>query len=46
MGLLGGGLASTIVNIKYSFPRHLINTIFIIVTFIIYPLGIFSNKKL
>ena len=46
MLLLGTGLGSTIVNVKYSFPKHLINTIFIITTFIIYPLALFNDKKL
>ena len=46
MIILGIGLSSTIVNIKYSFPKHLINTIFVIVSFIIYPLALFDNKKL
>ena len=46
MILLGIGLSSTIVNVKYSFPKHLINTIFVIASFIIYPLILFNNKKL
>ena len=46
MILLGTGLAATIVNVKYSFPKHLINTIFVISSFIIYPLALFDNKKL
>ena len=46
MILLGMGLSSTITNIKYSFPRHLINTLFVVASFIIYPLFLFSNKKL
>ena len=46
MLLLGLGLSSAIVNVKYSFPKHLINTIFIIVSFIVYPLALFKNKKL
>ncbi len=46
MLLLGSGLSSTIVNVKYSFPKHLINTLFVIVSFIIYPLALFNNKKL
>ena len=29
----------------YSFPRHLLTTIFCFVTMIIYPIGIFSDKK-
>ncbi len=42
--LLGMGLSSTITNIKYSFPKHLINTIFVVASFIIYPLFLFKNK--
>ena len=45
MLILGLGLSSTIVNVKYSFPKHLINTIFVIASFIIYPLALFNNKK-
>ena len=30
----------------FSFPRHLLTTIFCIVTIIIYPLAIFNNKKI
>ena len=44
--LLGMGLSSTITNVKYSFPNHLINTIFVVASFIIYPLFLFKNKKL
>jgi len=46
MLLLGSGFAQTIVNIKYSFPKHIINTLFIVGSFIIYPLTLFNNKKL
>ena len=46
MLLLGYGLSSAIINVKYSFPKHLINTIFIIMSFIVYPLALFKNKKL
>ncbi len=30
----------------FSFPRHILTTIFCIVTLIIYPLAIFNNKKI
>ena len=30
----------------FSFPRHLLTTIFCLVTLIIYPLAIFKNKKI
>jgi len=46
MLLLGSGLSSTIINVKYSFPKHLINTIFVVASFIIYPLALFNNKKI
>ena len=46
MVLLGMGLSSTITNIKYSFPKHIINTIFVILSFIIYPLALFNENKL
>ena len=46
MLLLGMGLSSTIVNVKYSFPKHLINTIFVIASFAVYPLTLFKNKRL
>ena len=44
--LLGMGLSSTITNVKYSFPKHVINTLFVVASFIIYPLFLFKNKKL
>ncbi|MBR4177897.1 MAG: hypothetical protein IKR57_00945 [Bacilli bacterium] len=46
MLLLGFGLSSSITNVKYSFPKHLINTLFIIASFIVYPLALFKNKKI
>ncbi len=46
MLLLGAGLSASIVNVKYSFPKHIINTLFIIASFIIYPLALFNNKKI
>ena len=46
MLLLGTGLSATIINVKYSFPKHLINTLFVIASLIIYPLALFNNKKL
>ena len=46
MVLLGSGLSSSIYNLKYSFPNHLVNTIFIVVTFILYGLLLFKDKKL
>ena len=44
--LLGFGLQQTIANFKYSFPKHLINTLFVTLSFIIYPLVLFNNKKI
>ena len=46
MLILGMGLSSTITNIKYSFPKHFINTTFVIASFIIYPLTLFNDKKI
>ena len=46
MIILGNGLTATITNVKYSFPKHTINTIFIILSFLIYPQVLFNNKKL
>lgn len=46
MIILGMGLSSTIVNVKYSFPKHSINTIFVVASLIIYPLFLFNDKKL
>lgn len=46
MILLGMGLSSTITNVKYSFPNHLINTIFVVASFIVYPLFLFKDKKI
>ena len=44
--LLGNGLQQTIVNFKYSCPKHLINTIFVVITLVMYPLVLFNNKKI
>ena len=44
--LLGFGFEQTIVNFKYSCPKHLINTLFVFLSLIIYPLVLFKNKKL
>ena len=44
--ILGTGLQQTIVNFKYSYPKHLINTLLVTLSFIIYPLALFNNKKI
>lgn len=44
--LLGYGLQQTIVNFKYSYPKHLINTAFVFTSLLIYPLILFNNKKI
>lgn len=44
--LLGCGLQQTIANFKYSYPKHLINTLLVISSFIIYPSVVFNNKKI
>jgi hypothetical protein len=43
--LLGYGLSTTIINIKYSFPKHIINTIFVFTSILLYPQILFNNKK-
>ncbi len=44
--LLSTGVEISLSGLIYSFPRHLINFIFVIVTLIGYPLLIFKNKYL
>lgn len=44
--LLGEELGRYISFTIFSFPRHLLTTIFCIATLIIYPLAIFNNKKI
>ena len=44
--LLGYHLSSYLSETLFSFPRHLLTTIFCIITLIIYPLFIFKNKKI
>lgn len=44
--LLGGGINTTITNFKYSFPKHTINLLFIIASFIMYPILLFNDKKI
>lgn len=44
--LLGHGLEAAIVNFKYGFPKHIINLLLIIASFITYPLVLFNNKKI
>ena len=46
MLLLGVGLSETIVNVKYSFPKHIVNTLFVVLSFFIYPLMLFNNRKI
>ena len=43
--MLGEELGRYISFTMFSFPRHLLTTIFCIATLIIYPLAIFNNKK-
>lgn len=43
---LGTHLAKYFSETMFSFPRHLLTTIFCIVTLIIYPIYIFKNKKI
>ena len=44
--LLGEEYCGYLSNTMFSFPRHLLTTIFCLVTLIIYPLVIFKNKKI
>lgn len=44
--LLGLHYNDYLSNTMFSFPRHLLTTIFCIVTMIIYPIAIFENKKI
>ena len=43
---LGNGLGAAIINFKYGFPKHIINLLFIIISFITYPLVLFNDKKI
>lgn len=43
--LLGGEYSTYLSKTMFLFPRHLLTTIFCLVTLIIYPLAIFENKK-
>ncbi len=42
---VGGECSGYLSKTIFSFPRHLLTTIFCIITLIIYPLAIFNNKK-
>ena len=44
--LVGGMYGTYLSNTMFSFPRHLLTTLFCITTLIIYPLAIFKNKKI
>ena len=44
--LLGEEFGEYLSKVIFSFPRHLLTTIFCLVTLIIYPLVIFKNKKI
>ena len=44
--ILGLDLEPAISNFKYSFPKHIINLLFVIASFIIYPLVLFKDKKI
>ena len=44
--LLGEEFSGYLSKVIFSFPRHLLTTIFYLVTLIIYPLIIFKNKKI
>ena len=44
--LLGEEFVGYLSKVIFSFPRHLLTTVFCLVTLIIYPLVIFKNKKI
>lgn len=44
--LLGKQFAGYLSETMFSFPRHLLTTMFCIITLIVYPLGIFKDKKI
>lgn len=44
--LLGEEYGKYLSETMFSFPRHLLTTIFCLLTLIIYPLAIFKNKKI
>ena len=46
LALLGYQLSTYFSETMFSFPRHLLTTIFCMITLIIYPLFIFDNKKI
>ena len=46
LALLGEEYGKYLSETWFSFPRHLLTVIFCFVTLIIYPLGIFKNKKI
>lgn len=45
LGLLGFEYSTYLSKTMFLFPRHLLTTIFCLVTLVIYPLAIFENKK-
>ena len=44
--MLGDHYSKYLANTMFSFPRHILTTIFCISTLIIYPIAIFKNKKI
>ena len=44
--LLGEEYGTYLSKTMFSFPRHILTTIFCLITLIIYPLTIFNNKKI
>ncbi|MBR3002967.1 MAG: hypothetical protein IKF38_05365 [Clostridia bacterium] len=44
--LVGMSFGEYLSRTMFSFPRHLLTTIFCVATLIIYPLAIFNNKKI
>jgi hypothetical protein len=44
--LLGFQFEYYVSNVMFSFPRHILTVVFCVLSFIIYPLCIFNNKKI
>ena len=44
--LLSTGVATSLSDLIYAFPRHLVNFLFVVITLIIYPLALFDDKRI
>ena len=45
LGLLSTSIGTSLGGLMYSFPHHLINLLFVVITLIMYPLLIFKKNK-